>query len=188
MRTNPIPDGWNESCAPVPRCRFSAVESHPEEVSVGVPSIIGANQLETLRWMYRSQKGRDGLPKVVKGICPRQNFERSFLVINHYLGDWNVYSFRDDSRKGGEKSRQVWEFRTNETEGGSADQIRPWIGGFVAAMGEERAFLLLKDAGLPQNFKVFNKNEWRVKKSAVHSYLKNGLDPQLIDFLDQHAG
>jgi hypothetical protein len=68
MRTNPIPDGWNESCAPVPRCRFSAVESHPEEVSVGVPSIIGANQLETLRWMYRSQKGRDGLPKSIIDI------------------------------------------------------------------------------------------------------------------------
>lgn len=68
MRTNPIPDGWNESCVPVPRCRFSAVESHPEEVSVGVPSIIDANQLETLRWRYRSQKGRDGLPKSIIDI------------------------------------------------------------------------------------------------------------------------
>jgi hypothetical protein len=125
-----------------------------------------------------------------KRVTAFLKFVPTLFLSDHFLVVllFHCSSFRDDSRKGGEKSRQVWEFRSNETEGGSTDQIRPWIGGFVAAMGEERAFLLLKDAGLPQNFKVFNKNEWRVKKSAVHSYLKNGLDPQLIDFLDQHAG
>jgi hypothetical protein len=189
----PVPDGWTESCVPVPRCRFSAVESQPEEVSLEVPPLIDAKQLETLRWRYRSLKGRDGQPKsivdisevtlhrntkfgphaVILGICPPHLFDRSFLVINHYLGDWDMYSFRDDCRIGSMKNREAWEFRSSESEGGTTDQIRPWIGGFVAAMGEERALQLLKDVGLPKNYtNPYNKTEWRIEQSTLDALLK----------------
>lgn len=106
----PVPNGWTKSCVPVPRCRFSATVSNPKDVTLNVPPEINANQLETLRWRYRSLKGRDGMPKsildvskvtfqdgsrfgihrVIPGLCPKHLFDHSFLVINHYLGDWDM--------------------------------------------------------------------------------------------------
>jgi hypothetical protein len=59
----------------------------------------------------------------------------------------------------------VWELRAFRTEGGTTDQIRPWISGFVAAMGEDRASLLLKDAGVLAILNVTNDEDskWDVE-------------------------
>lgn len=83
------------------------------------------------------------------------------LRINHYLGSWESYSFRDDSRRGGERSRESWEFQaTDEDE--TDDNIRPWLDGFIKRHGEQTAKSLLKGVGLPKSYKKdSNDSAWR---------------------------
>jgi hypothetical protein len=100
-------------------------------------------------------------------------------------------SFRDDCRIGSMKNREAWEFRSSESEGGTTDQIRPWIGGFVAAMGEERALQLLKDVGLPKNYtNPYNKTEWRIEQSTLDALLKKRprRATNYVKFLEQRIG
>ena len=66
---------------------------------------------------------------------------------------WNVaYSFRDDSRRGGERSYEGWAFKAQEGIVDSDDNIRPWLGGFVAKHGDDKAKSLLKGSGLPKGY------------------------------------
>ena len=73
--------------------------------------------------------------------------------INHYLGSWEAFSFRDDPRKGGKRtSRDGWEFLSQSATEGPNDWLRPWLVGFVQTVGIELASELLKDSGLEQNY------------------------------------
>lgn len=110
QKRDPVPFGWRRNCVLIPRRHFSAAPSHPEEVSKLVPSVVNADQLETLRWRYRTEGGTDGYPKsivdvskitvkettkfdihrVVSDACPKPRAGHTFLTIHHYLGDWNL--------------------------------------------------------------------------------------------------
>lgn len=81
------------------------------------------------------------------------------FILNHYLGDWPSYSFRDDARRGGLRSYDVWSERANMTQGEFTHVIWPWLAGFVdlvgkgAGGGPEVASYLLQDAGrFPEGF------------------------------------
>jgi len=81
------------------------------------------------------------------------------FIINHYLGDWPSYSFRNDARRGGLRSYDVWSERANMTQGKLTHVIWPWLVGFVelvgrgAGGGPEVAAYLLQDAGcFPEGF------------------------------------
>jgi len=81
------------------------------------------------------------------------------FVINHYLGDWPSYSFRDDARRGGFRSYEQWSVRANMTQGKFTHVIWPWLVGFVELVGKgarggpEVASYLLQDAGrFPEGF------------------------------------
>jgi Glycosyl transferase family 2 len=75
------------------------------------------------------------------------------LVIHHYLGSWEAFSYRDDVRKGGLRTREKWEERSALKAGGINDGARPWIRGFVKMVGNDAAVELLKDAGLPPGYR-----------------------------------
>ena len=76
------------------------------------------------------------------------------------MGTWESYSFRDDSRRGGERSRETWEFQA-EDQDGTDDNIRPWLDGFVKAHGKEATKSLLQGVGLPKDYKNLNETKWK---------------------------
>jgi hypothetical protein len=72
-----------------------------------------------------------------------------------------AYSFRDDSRRGGERSKEGWAFKAQDADD-TDDNIRPWVSGFVESHGTEKANDLLRGAGLPRGYSHDNNNNWTI--------------------------
>lgn len=180
--------GYQTPCISIPRLHFGAVESTDQERSRGaLYSIlkIPPTQLDTLRWRKHSKRNdfiKNNIAKVIMDVsqidiaaaprfrslhrpipticrAPWVNDWETGLRINHYLGSWESYSFRDDSRRGGERSRETWEFQA-EDEDETDDNIRPWLSGFVRTHGAANAKSLLKDVGLPETYHNPNETAW----------------------------
>ena len=113
-------------------------------------SILDVSRIETFPKIQ-------SLHRPIKTLCsaPWKDDWDSGLRINHYLGSWEAYSFRDDSRRGGERSFEGWAFKAQDVEE-TDDNIRPWIDGFIEKHGEENAKELLRGAGLPKGFHTKN--------------------------------
>ena len=79
--------------------------------------------------------------------------QHAFLRVHHYLSTWETYSYRNDSRRGGERSREAWEYRAISDAGGKTRDAVPWLDGFVRRFGRPQATKVLKDAGLPDHYK-----------------------------------
>jgi len=121
---------YQSACITLPRLHFGAQESTPDETSREVPSGFEPKQFDTLRWRkhaHRNDFVNNALAKVIidvsrvdmertprffslhrpiKSICaaPWSNDWESGLRLNHYLGSWESYSFRNDARRGNERS------------------------------------------------------------------------------------
>uniref|UniRef100_A0A7S1D599 Glycosyltransferase family 92 protein n=1 Tax=Cyclophora tenuis TaxID=216820 RepID=A0A7S1D599_CYCTE len=79
---------------------------------------------------------------------------------NHYLGSWEAYSYRhSDPRKGGEKSREAWEYRAGANDKFD-DLSYKWLDGFIDSVGLEVAEFLLKDTGIPRGYRNKNHTDW----------------------------
>lgn len=177
---------YQRTCISCPRLQFGAKESTEEERQKQVAPIIEADRLDTLRFRKHAPRQdfvKNGLSKSILDVSRIDKFPRiqslhrpiktlctapwkddwdSGLRINHYLGSWEAYSFRDDSRRGGERSFEAWAFKAQDAEE-TDDNIRPWIDGFVNQHGEEKAKDLLQGAGLPRGFNAENRKSWTIK-------------------------
>ncbi len=181
---------FQRSCISCPRLQFGAKESTEQERQHLVPEttpMIDADRLDTLRFRKHAERQdfvKNGLSKSIIDVSRVKEFPRiqslhrpiktictapwkddwdSGLRINHYLGSWEAYSFRDDSRRGGERSFEGWAFKAQDAEE-TDDNIRPWIGGFVQQHGADQAVQLLQGAGLPRGYQPedqVNKN-WTI--------------------------
>lgn len=68
------------------------------------------------------------------------NFAESVFYLNHYIGSWERYDSRQDSRR----NRLEWELRAHLTSGNSCTQgVHEWFPMFLDLVGEERARYLL---------------------------------------------
>jgi hypothetical protein len=161
-------------CVSIARVMFSVVNSTHEQVSKDVPlSVVNPIRLDTLRYRYRltAENETNGRGKSIIDVsklgrtisdtdpagtahrplssCPHAlNGYNSLPVgIHHHLGSWEVYDHRQDARRGWIKTRDKWLDRASGQRGGSDDEIRPWIQGFVDLVGPETAVRLLAGAG-----------------------------------------
>jgi stalled ribosome alternative rescue factor ArfA len=187
-----LPEQYTGPCVTTYRVPYSAVESSEEERGQDVPSFLDPRQLETLRWRNHGHKTVIGKslidvsklpalkhmgwtdrtrnpfsPHQLIPFCPHVNYhENAFIVINHYLGSWESYTYRsNDIRKGEFKNRIAWERYAKRKGGKRGDDIRPWITGFVRLVGEQKARLLLANTGLPANYSVSEKvDTWQRSK------------------------
>jgi len=172
-------------CVSTYRTLYGAVDSTQAEISKDVPSIIDPRRFETLRWrqhlphkhpqdgkvlldvsrvdmkmlasedsFYRSHK--------LLSICPSIYFNPdAFFRLNHYVGNWEYYSFRqNDERAGARRNRDQWEKESIKMGGTSGDDIRPWIAGFFLSFGEDEASRLLRDCGLDPDYEAGIKKTW----------------------------
>lgn len=166
----------NRSCYTVPRRLYSAKESTPEEIQKGVPTGYNPTHFDTLRYRFRAEDpfGRNGYcksiidvaqvpEKLIKNfdsiagtthrpirvMCPSQYVEYKFPIgIHHYLGSMEAFLFRDDARKNDVKTESVWKKKALQSQGGTDDELRLWLDGFVKFVGKEMASILLEGAGI----------------------------------------
>jgi hypothetical protein len=175
---------FKSPCVNVPRLTFGASSSSQWEVHKDTPTNtkLDIMQFDTLRWRKHAKRNdfvKNALDKVlidvsaidmvktprflslhrpIRSLCaqPWSKDGQSQLRINHYLGSWESYSFRDDARKGFERSREQWEYKASTNSDQTDDNIRPWLKGFVDLHGPEKAERLLANVGLPPNYKSKN--------------------------------
>ena len=123
-------------CIQIPRSRFGTVKTEEEAVfQRDVPMFVNVSQLATVRWRYHAAPSNyhqnrisktiidvsrieekhlrpvDSIHRPIKHYCGRRKLhiraQAQLLLIHHYLGTWEQYSFRQDARKGKERSRNV---------------------------------------------------------------------------------
>jgi hypothetical protein len=82
-----------------------------------------------------------------KRLCRRLDqmnltqFQRFPLSVNHYIGSWERYFGRNDSRR----SQWIYDFKAHVQSGTDDDWIAEWLDGFIHFVGEAKAKVLLKD-------------------------------------------
>ena len=168
-------------CLHIPRLQIAAKETTESRrlVNNGIPSIVNGTNMLTTRWLYHSREeiatghsidGKnivhvkelktDELPQKAKNVhvvipqCPVTNGGRlpeEWLVIHHYLGTYDQYSFRDDPRDliPGRPPRTytLWN-ETGQPANVLDDSMRPWVVGFFRSVGEAAAARMLQGVGL----------------------------------------
>ena len=156
-------------CISMLRVLFGSVESAPRYRDADVPPGFNSTSFETLRWRYHALPHNmtiHGNPKVILDVaaipqkylpdvaysihrpvpeyCHKNkdltftSFRKQPIAVNHYLGSWERYSGRQDRRR----SRAVYDAKANQRRGRD-DGVRPWLRGFVRAIGRDTAAKLL---------------------------------------------
>lgn len=147
------------------------------ETNSTISTLFDLNQFDTIRFRLQN-KGSNGFgksmlniqkiptfPVAVKNthrpaaaICPRpviQLTHHSPFYLQHYISSWDMYSFRDDSRKGGERNRVMYAsvaFPSPTNVLVYEDMIVSWLDAFVTSVGLETAQYVLQETGLPSNY------------------------------------
>mmetsp|Transcript_9579 Transcript_9579/g.17227 ORF Transcript_9579/g.17227 Transcript_9579/m.17227 type:complete len:432 (-) Transcript_9579:435-1730(-) len=74
-------------------------------------------------------------------------YATSFFRVNHYLGSFEAYSYRNDARADKRHCKKCYDEKGTEAIKKMDDDIRPWLKAFVNSVGEEKARALLAGAG-----------------------------------------
>jgi len=126
-------------------------------------SFIDLSQSHTKLFANEHSSDSWGIHLVMKPLCKNQwekrlpEVKEEKFIISHFLGSVESYAFRKDARQGGRfRNYELWEKRSQETEGEVMIVIRQWLKGFVELVGgPEVASYLLQDAGkFPYYFDV----------------------------------
>ena len=94
--------------------------------------------------------------RIIKRYCSKSTmyipYNQSFLLVYHYLGTWDQWSFRDDPRKriGWARTKDLYQLRGN-VHFASDDTIRPWLQGLIQQEGYDLVQILLDGAGQVEN-------------------------------------
>ena len=169
-RTKNVPDGWKDFVPQLDTLRF---RTHAQRNNF-VKNALGKVMMDVSRIDVANAPYFMSLHRPIKAICsaPWHNDWESGLRINHYLGSWDSYSFRDDARRGGERSREQWEYKAAINSDETDDNIRPWLRGFVETEGQETAQSLLQGAGLPKNYRNRNGSAWTLLPDKLNAIIR----------------
>lgn len=160
------------SCFSMGRLQFSPDESSLRRVRRNVPDFFNASQFMTLRWLHPaddlvgpknivhlSSIPSELIPtnythqhRVIGKVCGKAGYtwhrENSLLQVNHYLGTFEQFQFRNDARLSLEWAGRNERFERYLGEGDRAvDNLRPWIRTFVDSVGKQEAMRLLEGVG-----------------------------------------
>ena len=163
-------------CYPMMRLEVGTKEDPPTLRNISIPN-LDPLRFDTLRYRYKNVKGMkkvgNGLGKMLHNskyveipvtvlsphrpahmICPPaygKRVRRSPFIILHYVGSWEAFTFRNDPRSAMLRTAEKWEYR------GSLPRIfepstDTWLEGFIQDVGKQRAWKLLRHAGLPKGY------------------------------------
>ena len=99
--------------------------------------------------------------------------------INHYLGSWEAYSYREDSRKGAERSREEWDIRAKESNDERSDEASTWLKGFYQEIGVEKANVILHGSGIPKSYRFEDEAGWKFRGPASLTQLQGNSEPKM---------
>ena len=140
------------------RTLFSAVPESQDRIQQDVPSYLNASHFETLQWLHRTSHyhaGVNGFPKSMILVssesrrpslrftgrvhrilhsCNKNNPGYVPIRIRHYVGSWEVYTSRLDTRVGPIRNLQVYSYRAQLGRNQVDDAVRGWIRGFARLM------------------------------------------------------
>ncbi|GKY92172.1 hypothetical protein MPSEU_000188500 [Mayamaea pseudoterrestris] len=161
-------------CHSMGRLQFAPDESELQQVQYNVPAYLNASDFLTFRWLKAAADligpkniadlsaitasdvpsettyQHRVLPKHCGNVGATWHRRNSLLQIYHYMGTPEQFHFRDDARwssqaknkgRNGRYERYIGEFVEH------ADDLRPWIKGFVSLVGEKEAVRLLEGVG-----------------------------------------
>lgn len=128
-----------------------------QEITTGF-GLDGKNVINVAKIKPRDiPRKADNVHTVLPDLCPATNGDRlkhheSWLMIHHYLGTFEQYSFRDDPRNSivGRPKRAfgLWNSSGQDPAANTLDDsMRPWLTGFVGSVGESEAARLLEGTG-----------------------------------------
>ena len=204
---------FTEDCIVLPRVLFGAVHNETDTDPSVLPRGLNLDdpaRLDTLRFrrhgFFMDKDNGLGKPiidasrigpliplrirnphRIVFQICgspyPGDTVKKSPFRVNHYLGSWEQYSFRDDSRKGADRSREAWEFRAHKAA--ERDHVtHTWLEGFVQSVGPEKATRVLQGTGLPRNYtNQHNHSDWSVDLTQGAFRRKDTHHTQFINYV-----
>ena len=180
---------FSSPCITIPRLLFGTKQDH-NTMPLSLPASIQLDTMRWFYHAKFDEFDRNGLGKTVLDLrripIPKPHFpypvnphrpfqdlcrdpkrivdlnQHALVRVHHYISTWETYSFRNDSRKGAERSREAWEFRALSGSGGdnnNGDDVSnkttdtvPWLEGFVKSHGDKVATQLLEGAGLPTTY------------------------------------
>eukprot|EP00934_Nitzschia_sp_Nitz4_P004055 Nitzschia sp. Nitz4//scaffold133_size116822//179//1776//NITZ4_003788-RA/size116822-snap-gene-0.0-mRNA-1//1//CDS//3329535339//4045//frame0 len=156
-----------------------------DETNALLSGVVDPDRLDTIRYnqhALRNDRSANGLSKAIMDVsridfyahkftgvhrpipelCPNPYLwaHESLLTVNHYIGTWEAYSFRDDSRRGGIRDYEKYQSKLSRIQDRTETVIVPWIGGFVRSVGREKARELLQGTGLPRDYQNTLTTEW----------------------------
>jgi len=162
------------ACIQIPRLRFGTNEYRNVVSSSTLQLGIDPQNFLTQRWRQHAGVDQTSINKIskviidvsrvpwddlvpvesihrpIKSLCPhRKMYIRatdSVLIINHYLGSWEQYEYRQDARAGDQRSRQQYT-KLKNVDAATNTEILPWLQGFVRALGAKEAGQLLHGVG-----------------------------------------
>jgi hypothetical protein len=166
--------------------------------SLEIPSLMNEShpfdprRFDSLRYRYRAKPGHiyngwgkcmlnvqkiASFPVKVRNphrpvfeVCPGPKGDQLLSVpffLHHFIGRWEAYSYRDDSRRGREKSYAAYVERAQVSDV-YENNMSQWMPAFVENVGEMRATILLKNAGLdPEYNATFKIDNFKVVDLAV---------------------
>jgi len=156
---------YNQACVTIPRILFGSNSSganNNDSIQEGVPAGFDVNDFDTMRYRVHADINNwyaNLYDKVIVDVnriadnvlqnpaysihrpylrrCPYPDscLDESMLKVNHYLGSFEAYSSRSDVRR----SAEFYNKKASLIDGGTDDDIRPWIKHFVGNVGEESA-------------------------------------------------
>lgn len=97
-----------------------------------------------------SNEENNGNPHRPLDICsdnPYGNMQETPLVLNHYVGTPEQWFYRSNDKRGTGHRRARYEDVNDRFGIKESDALRPWLKGFVEAVGSDEASRLLKNVG-----------------------------------------
>jgi hypothetical protein len=163
----------SKTCVTMMRQQYSSFESQKEVIEKGVPPFFDPYRFQTMRFRYHRKNAMIGKSivdasrvsvnartvmsphRVIKECGSAWGFEDDLMHVNHYLGSWDYFQRPNDNRGGTQKRYRSF-LEKNEQVNASirstrADEIRPWLQGFVESFGKANSLSLLQGVGFPYN-------------------------------------
>ena len=183
-----VDDMRDNVCIHVPRLTFSGKEDEKNLSHSAKSNVIDPRRFDTLKFPYHANPKKKNNNKLGKfllnleyvpfGIINRgdlfsihrpftqfcgpayQYNERFPFMINHYIGSWEQYSNKEDSRR----NRETYDVKASKVHN-RTHHIQGWVDGFLSVIGISNGIALLNQV---DNLELNHPNEKALYKLAVY--------------------
>jgi len=163
-----VPSLMNESHPYDPRrfdtLRYRFRARHISKLNGHGKCMLNVQKIASFPWRVRNPH------RPMVDLCPGPKGERLVknpFFLNHFIGSWEAYSYRDDGRRGSERTYKAYLERAQQKDV-YEDKMSPWMPAFVENVGEVRAAFLLQNAGLdPEYNATFKIDTFKVVKNLT---------------------